>query len=111
VWVLIGAIAAAVKLFGGAYIGRSMSMEPALGFVLYVNNRAAAFGSSLGLAQKLAERFVCDEPPPRLRIESVAALAPSQIWNYDYAAGLWGEAPVGHGDPYLPDSRLPKEIA
>ncbi|HEX4583922.1 MAG TPA: hypothetical protein VH183_03775 [Burkholderiaceae bacterium] len=79
-------------------------MEPALGFVLYVNNRPTAFGSSLDLAQKLAERFVCHEPPPRLRIESVTALTPSQIWDYDYAAGLWGAAPDQAGRP---SSRAP----
>ena len=68
-------------------------MQPALGFVLYVNDRAMAFGSSFDLAQKLAAPFIRDEPPPRLRIESVFALPPSQIWNYDYTARLWGEAP------------------
>ena len=67
-------------------------MEPALGFVLYVNNRAMAFGSSFELAQKLASPFICHEPPPRLRIESADAPAPSQVWSYDHTAGLWGEA-------------------
>jgi hypothetical protein len=79
-----------------------MSMEPALGFVLYVNNRATAFGSSFDLAQRLAERFVCREPPPRLRIESVTTLSPSQTWNYDYAARLWGQAPDLLGSPSSP---------
>jgi hypothetical protein len=77
-------------------------MEPALGFVLYVNNQPMAFGSTFDLAQKLAARFVCDEPPSRLRIESVVALPPSRIWNYDYAARLWGEAPDQVGPPLTP---------
>jgi hypothetical protein len=66
-------------------------MQRPLGFVLYVNNQTKAIGVPLQEAQRLAESYIREKRPPRLRIEGAAEMSPWRIWRYDHVTQQWVE--------------------
>lgn len=66
-----------------------MESELVMGYVLYVDEKPTAVGKSLEESKRLAEQYMIDMRP--LRIKSAVAPAPTQIWNYDYKIRMWVE--------------------
>ncbi len=58
-------------------------------YMLYVSDNPETVCESLAEAQEVAKRYMSDNQT--LRIESMAAPAPTRIWIYNYETQAWVE--------------------
>lgn len=66
-----------------------MASRLGVGYMLFVDSKPMAANESLEVVKQVARAYIPNMVP--LRIEGMAAPAPTRVWNYDHGLQEWVE--------------------